>query len=933
MSLSPWRKPLLAAALLGCLAAPVLADSTKAARYYEDALKRFERHDVDGAIIQLKNALQQDASLLTVHVLLGRALLQRGEAAAAEIEFTEALQQGINRAEVAVPLARALVAQGKQAEVFKRPVLNPAGLPPATQQALLLVRAGASSDLGDPRAAQQQIEEARAINPESPDPWLAEVPILLRTRQFDRAQAAAEQGLKRAPDNAEAWYQKGSIAHVQARTDQALKDYDRAIALDAQHAEAQLARAGILMDQGRLDEARTEVQRLLKIAPNEPRVLYLSAVQAEQRGEAAAAKDALKAITAQLDPVPIDYIRYRPQALMLNGLAHFGLGEMDKAKPYLEYAQRLQPASPLAKVLAQVYAAEPNLDRASAVLDTYLRAFPGDSSALVMMASVQMAQGRHARATALMQEALRSKDSPEFRTALGISLLRSGQFEDATEELEKAFQRNPRQGYAGMALATLYLRKGQAAKAVAVANKLTQAQPANPSAWVLQASTKFRAGDLPGSRAAYQQAAKLDASLMEAQLGLARVDTASRQFDAAQARLDGLLRANERNVDALYEMALLTEARGQTREVQRWLAKAADFSTGRQIRADLALVGWLLRQDQAPAALEAAKKLLAKAPEDVSAMTLYARAQLANRDPVGARSTLTSAARRAGFEPRALVEIAGLQATAKDLPGAAYTLDKALSASPKDLGALALFSSVALQQGDAALAERHARQIIQLQPNQALGHTLLADVAQSRGQQPQALESLRRAHELQPTSGSLLALIRAQQQQGNLKAGQELAERWLKARPNDAAVHKGLADLLAQSGQFLPARRSYEAALKLRPNDPEALNNLANVLIRLGDSGAAAVAEKALALDPRNPNVIDTAGWAQHLAGNGDRGLQLLRDARLRDPDNPDIRYHLAAALAQAGRKAEARQELDAALRSKSFESHKEALALSQTLK
>jgi hypothetical protein len=39
-----------------------------------------------------------------------------------------------------------------------------------------------------------------------------------------------------------------------------------------------------------------------------------------------------------------------------------------------------------------------------------------------------------------------------------------------------------------------------------------------------------------------------------------------------------------------------------------------------------------------------------------------------------------------------------------------------------------------------------------------------------------------------------------------------------------------------------------------------------------------------------------------------------LREAKLRDSTNAEIRYHLAAALERLGRPAEARQELDQAL-------------------
>lgn len=934
--MSAFRSPTaLAVALLLALSGPVRADSAQASRYYEDALKRFERRDVDGAILQLKNALQQDARMLAVHVLLGKALLSRSEAAAAEIEFNEALQLGIDRAEVAEPLARALVAQGKQAEVFKRPGLAPEGLPDPVRQGLLLVRAAAASDLGDPARAQALIDQARAIDPTRADAWLAEVPLRLRARQFAQAEAAAERALQLAPGQAEALYQKATIAHVQGRLDEALKGYERAIAAEDRHLESRLARAGILVDQGNADDASAELQRALKQAPSEPRALYLRAVLAERRGDGAGARQALTSITAQLDPVPIDYIRYRPQALMLNGLAHFGLDEPEKARPYLEHAQKLQPNSPVSKLLAQVYARDNQLDRAGDMLESYLKAFPNDRQALVMMASLQMAQGRHARATTLMQEALRGRDAPEFHTALGLALLRGGQAGNAAESLEKAFQRDPGQAYAGLSLATLHLRDGRPAQAVAVADRLVKQLPKNPSAWMMQGVARRAAGDLDGARQSFQQALRLDGTLTEPQLGLARLEIAQRQFDAAQQRLDSLLRADERNIDALYERALLAEARGQAADVQRWLSKATDISGPRQTRADQALVAWLMRQDQPAAAMEAARRLLAKAPDDQAAMITYARAQLANRDAAGARATLTGAARRAGFDPQTLTDIAALQAQAQDLPGAAYNLDKALGTAPQHVAALSLSASVALRQGDVAKAERQARQLVQLRPKEAAGQLLLADVAQAQGRPAQALDALRKAHELQQSSGTLLALMRALAvQDTGGRAAQELAERWLKSNPKDVGAWKALGNAQARASVFPAARRSYETALQLRGNDAETLNNLANVLIRLGDAAAAAaIADRALAADSRHPAVIDTAGWAHHLAGNRDRGLQLLRDARLRQPDNPEIRYHLAAALAQAGRKDEAREELAVALKSRAFESHRDAQALAQTLR
>ena len=631
--------------------------------------------------------------------------------------------------------------------------------------------------------------------------------------------------------------------------------------------------------------------------------------------------------------MPIEYIRYRPQLLMLNGLAHFSLSELEKAKPFLELASRQLPGSPLTKLLARVALNEGDVNRAIELLDAYVKANPGDGQALLMLASAHMSQGRHARAVQLMQEALKTKDSAGYRTALGLSLLKSGQPTMAEDELAKAYKADPKQTYAGLALITIHLRDNQVAKAVTVADSLARANPNNATVLVMQAYAKTQARDFAGGRAGYEKALRLDPKQLEAKLGLARIDALTGNFDAADKRLRAALKDDERNTSLLFELALLNELRGKDDEALKWLDSAAAASSQRDTRANFALVAWHLKKGQPARAVEAAKMLLTKLPDDVAALQTYARAQLANGDAAGAKTTLTNASRRAAYDAPALERIARAQLDAGDLSGAAYSLDKALSGQPDYLPAMALMSTVELMQGDPAKAEQRARQVLAKYPKMGIGYGLLADVATSRGQTAAAIDALRKAHEIDKSQASLLRLFRLLAQQDGGKPAIELATGWLKSNPKDPVVQKALADTYARAGNFAAARHGYEAVLAQQPKDGEALNNLANVLIRQKDAGATAIAERALAQDPRNPGVIDTAGWAYHQAGNKERALQLLRDARLRDPTNPDIRYHLAAVLAQAGRQGEAREELQAALKSKNFASADDARALMATLK
>ncbi|MFT7773532.1 XrtA/PEP-CTERM system TPR-repeat protein PrsT [Roseateles sp.] len=925
---------LLAALLTAGTPAALAQDAAKASRFYEDALQRYEKHDISGAIIQLKNALQADKNQLPVHVLLGKALLANSEPAAAEFELGEAIRLGVDRAEVAVALAMTLNAQGKQPQVLEDPRLQPAGLPPGIRQQLTLERALAQSDMGDTKAALASVMDARAINSSEVNAWLAEVPLRVRNRQFVEAHAAADQALRLAPDDAEALYQKASIHHANGQIALALATYERALKAQPKHAESHLARAGLLVDLSRDAEALAEINELQTLKPNDPRGAYLRAVLAERANDKPTARAALKRVTDLLDPVPIEYIRYRTQLLMLNGLAHYGLGEQEKAKPFLELAARQQgPGSPLVKLLAQIALNEPNVNRAVELLDAYVKARPGDGQALLMLASTHMSQGRHSRAVALMQEALRAKDAPEYRTALGLSLLQSGKVAPATDELAKAYKADPKQTHAGLALITVYLREGQVSKALAVADTLARSNPNNATVLMVQAYAKAQAGDAAGGRAGYEKALKLDPKLTEAHLGLVRIDTAAGNYDAANKRLRQILKGDERNTDVLFELALLHERQGKDDEALKWLESAADAAGPRETRANFALVAWQVRKGQPARAIEAAKILLAKLPEDVEALQAYASAQAANGDPAGAKSTLTQAARRAAFDASRLLEVARQQVGIKDYSGASYSLEKALNGSPDFMPAMAMQSSIDLAQGDAAKAEQRAKQVIQVAPKSAIGYNLLADVALYRNQAPAAIDALRKAHDIDKSQASLTRLMQVVGSHSGPKAATDLGEAWLKRNPGDLAVRSAVAEQNLRGRDFAAARVQYEAILKQRPNHAETLNNLANVLMVTKDPGAVAMAERAYKVDTRNPMLMDTAGWANHLAGNGDRALQLLREARLRAPDVPEIRYHLAAVLAKAGRKSEARDELNAALRANvNFASAAEARKLLSTL-
>ncbi|MBB5206163.1 putative PEP-CTERM system TPR-repeat lipoprotein [Inhella inkyongensis] len=923
---------LLAALCLICSNAS--AQSPKTSRYFEDALKRYASKDLEGAAVQVRNALQEDRKFLPAHLLLGKVSLESGNPGAAEAALQEALALGASRTEVVLPLGKAMMALGQQLKLVDDPALRLEGLPNDVLAQLILIHAAARIDLGDERKALALIEQARGLAPGDPQVWLAEVPLHLRAQAFDAAQRASERALQLKPNDSDALYSLASVFHAKGQLDAALSHYDRALAQAPEHLEALVARAGIALDRKNLGRARADIDLARKKSPKDPRADYLSALISEAEGNRAASLAAMRRVTELLGSAPAEFLRFRPQVLMLGGLAHYALNEPGKARPYLESVVKLQPRNPSAKLLAQILMREGEVENGVQMLETYLRQVPQDFQAAALLASAHSTQGRHTKAVQLMEQALRSKDSAELHSVLGLSMLRMGKIDTAQQELERAWKSQPGHTATGVSLTMLYLRSKQLTKALPVAKSLVQAQPQQASLHHLLGMVLAAQSDAAGARSSFERALKLDPKLHEATMSLARLEARTGNPAAALSRLEALHRTEEKLVEPLLELASLQMRLDRIDQAERWLERAITVAAPKDLRPGLALIDLRLKRNDAAKAMEAAKALLAKGPDDPLALMAYARTLMANGQMSAAKTYLVQTGRHLPFNADAYAEIAGLQIQVGDLAGAVFTLSKVLEQQPKHADALTLMASAEIDRGGITEAAKYLSTLMEVRPKQARTHLLAAELSMAKRLPEQALASLRKAHELQPSTATVMRLM-LHPGAAAQASSRQLAESWLRSRPKDHTVRLALAESLAAQGQLAPSRSHYEQLLQARPNDAQLLNNLAQVRLRQSEvSEALQLAEKAVKAAPQMPLVLDTYAWILHHKGENEKALGLLRDARLRAPDHAEIRFHLAAVLHKLGRSAEAKTEVSAALAAPAgLESVKEAQALMQALK
>lgn len=904
---------LVGAALFGiCALAPTHATPEKAARFYNDALHRIDRNDLSGAVVQLKSALQEDNRMLAAHLLLGKALLRNSDVKGAEAAFEEALKQGVHRAEVALPLAQIYLILGRPEAVLER--ISAAGLPPALQVEVLTMRGNAYLELGNITLATQSYNQARALDAAAASPVIAEIPMLLASGQSERARTNAAKAIELAPNNASAWNMLGTVKHLAHDANGALVAYGRALTLDPGHVDARVARAGLFIDLKREADARSDLDHLAKSAPGEPRAAYLRALLAARRGDGPATAAALGEVVKLVDALPQRWLARREQILMAGALSHHALGNREKARDYLGVLVAGNSRNLAArKLLAAIHVESKEYRSALPLLEALQKAIPDDPQVMFLLGSVHMAERRYQLASQLLEKAAARTGSATMSRALAFNQLGLGQNEVGVANLEKAFAADRNDLQAGTSLAMIYARGGHTQRAIETAEALVRQHPANLAVLNFLGSVKTAAGDKAGARAAYTQVLAKDATFRPAGLNLAKLDVSENRFDDARRRLDAMLLKRHDDPEALFEYGLLEQSAGRMTEAIRHLRKAT-AAQRRSPRAGLALIELYLGQKQNAEAVVLARELSAKYHDNLAVQLALGRVLLADGDAAAARSVFQRATRLADYDAPTQIQIARWQLAAGNPDGARYNVQKVLEGQADDPAAMALVVEVEMRAGEAARADAALKALSAKHPKRIDTTLAAAKLAMARREYPAAIAAYRTALAQEETTANALQLVRAYLGAGDAGKAAAFLDGWVRARPNDLPAQKALAEAQFRAGQLPAARQTYARVSAAAPDDAPMLNNYANLLLQLNDPAAQTQAEKTLRLDPDNPDYLDTLGWILVQKGQTEAGLRYLRDARLRSPENGEIRFHLAYALAKSGRQAEAREELGAVL-------------------
>ena len=258
------------------------------------------------------------------------------------------------------------------------------------------------------------------------------------------------------------------------------------------------------------------------------------------------------------------------------------------------------------------------------------------------------------------------------------------------------------------------------------------------------------------------------------------------------------------------------------------------------------------------------------------------------------------------------------------------------------------------QRNDHALAEAGYRELLAIDPSQAMAWSNLAAILHETGRCAEAIAACGTALRLTPHHlNAQLNLATAQQRLGDFSAAAETFATILGRHPQRADLRKNFAAALALCGRRDEALAVYESLLAEAPADPalwtakaEALKHLGRMdeaiagfaeVIRLRPDDAAALSSlgilkamhsidndldvaaslcmKAALLAPAAAPIVNNLGVVLHIRGDTDNALLVLRELTQQQPTFAPAHANIGSILSSQSRYDAAEDAFNEALR------------------
>lgn len=355
-----------------------------------------------------------------------------------------------------------------------------------------LGRLAAAQEMRGSAEAAATAAAAAAADPEGVWTKLALARARARAGKGEEALALASEAAAKG-GGAAAICARGFANEAKGDLAAAERDYREALGAPEAKVAAGIGLARVLRKSGRPAEAEPILAKTLEAAPGAVDA-YKEAARVKialKRPDEAMGDAATAAALAEDDP---EAQRLAKEVAVAKALSSVAAGQIDDAIRDLTMLRDQNPDFADARVgLAKAYIAKRQVDAALAELQKAVEVSPGDAEAQYQLGYVShVLKGNAAAAVGPYEKAVAAEPgNAVYRTSLGAALTATGQYDRAVAELQKVTEAAPERPDAWIYLGQAYLNAKRYKDALAPLVKATQLAPQSDSAWAYLGWTYF----------------------------------------------------------------------------------------------------------------------------------------------------------------------------------------------------------------------------------------------------------------------------------------------------------------------------------------------------------------------------------------------------------------------------------------------------------
>lgn len=898
-----WATIVLALSLPPSVAHATTADDD----FVESAQEYYAKGDLPAALIELKNALQENPNNRAARSLLGRMYLDRRDFPNAEKELSRAWDAGLQTEEVQLLLARARLGLGDLEGVLQVTEVGSDLSAPLTQD-ILIVRGDALNAFSRTQEAAKAYQDVLNVTPRA-RAYAGLARIAYMNGQTDEALALVGKALEVEPRNAEIHALAGSIYAGGGRTAEAATAMSRALEIDPGNLDALVGMTRLNLQAKDYAGAKEHVDLALGTGASRISIVVLKAyIELALRNYSLAQTVAESVLANDTRNVT---------ALYVSGMAAFGLDEVEQA------------TSRLTQYLSQV----PGDLHARAMLDHLNKGHQAESgtaasdearNTLLALLSTEALTAGAAQSGRRIIEVMaeQSEDSPRLRAQLSISKAQTGELTRAEEELSEAIRLDKENQFAGAidqaatALILSHIRNRSFDKAIELATAFSARRPDQAAPYTLLAITYSEQGDSAKALEAVQAAREKNPDAPELMGNYAALQARMGNTKGALETLKESIAKHEGHYPTLVQLAALSFRPEDPSESILWAEKAMAVKPG-AVEPRILLARNYNAQQQYAKTLEVTQGIAAANAGNPVLLEAIGEAQFRLGQTANAVKTYEALVDAAPYSGAGYFFLARSYMENKQDDLVQPTLQKALTIEPENYPARVAYARFMLTKRDVKEAEPLVASLTKQFSGNPEVQELGGQLALAKEDYPAAIAQLTEARDGFAKGGIYRRsitedLVKAHWRQGDKDRALTEMENWLSRNPDDAAMRMQMAAVLVQTGKVDAAVEQYRRLIEVQPGNWPARNDLAMLLHGKGEYAAAREqAEIAHQQAADNPAVADTLGIILLAQGQIDLALPLLEKANAAAPDHPEIALHLSEAYEQAGKKAEARQVLE----------------------